>query len=741
MYLMELHNQKGKESQKKIFNRIMKQEATNLRVSFETISSRVKRKSIQAKYILSPLHDLEKDIVSLIICMSKMKRSLRTSDGLRLINDLIKGTDKQKELIEYKIERKIYGVNQSAYGSVGKKYWWGFMKRNRHRIRSKSGKKYAVDRSYWSSYLNFNDMYSHIEDVLVYDSKIATKFDEPVWMDKNGIIVSNEMDGFGMKCTIDINRPDMAIVLDEVGCNLSQEGDSSLGGEKFLAIPGDQAYQSAATKASHFTCLGLTRLDGIALMCVVLLTGKKRDIMVETGIDWSQAVSVNEDVVNGSELAFFRQNFGNEKLFPGGPSCIFKGTEVPCFIKFTDAGGIDGETLTEIFKRLDLLKLYEEDRRQGMIPFALLDGHQSRFHLDFLKYINNDSTRWNLCIGVPYGTAFWQVGDSSEQNGTFKMLLADEKRRLFDERLDSCQQDLHLLRTDIIPLVNKTWRPDFGNVENNRKAIAERGWFPFNRNLLLDGIIRANITSVQIEEERQTGLYPYQRMTGEEQCQTTETINDLGSSELNFAGGGIAEYCANNIMQEIDRQDARKRNMDMKTEGGNVRDRVLGIKKKITAGKLVLEGRRFALDKNVLEHAESEHQKKQKNDRLRKEKVDFDYLKWCHEADQAFFRNQHEKDVTKWKSMKDIKTYIKPLKQKGDKALPSRKGDIIKRYLEWRHRNRRVVDAEIVRDFRRHLEDHENHEDMDTQIEDAHIEVTQEEEGAGLNEEDEDDET
>ena len=274
--------------------------------------------------------------------------------------------------------------------------------------------------------------------------------------------------------------------------------------------------------------MGLTCLDGEPMMCVVLLVGKHRDLLVETGIDWDQYNNIKGDEDNDSEFIFFKENFGDKNLFPGGPTCKFKGKEVPCFIKFTDNGGMDGETLTEIFKKMDSLGLYDNDRANGKIPFVLLDGHQSRFHLDFLRYINDDKTKWNVCIGVPYGTAFWQVGDSSEQNGLFKTLLTKEKTRLFNERMEMCQQGLQLLRTDIIPLVNATWPQAFANVQNNKKALVERGWFPFNRNLLLNDIIRATITKEQIQREKDNGLCP------------SKFYEEIDRKEnLNFEGGGV----------------------------------------------------------------------------------------------------------------------------------------------------------------------------------------------------------
>lgn len=83
--------------------------------------------------------------------------------------------------------------------------------------------------------------------------------------------------------------------------------------------------------------------------------------------------------------------------------------------------------LHEIFRRIDNLQLYEEERKQGYKHFCLLDSHHSRFDLKFLSYINNPSIRWNVCIGMLYGMALWQVGDSSEQNGVFKMNMSVEK--------------------------------------------------------------------------------------------------------------------------------------------------------------------------------------------------------------------------------------------------------------------------------------------------------------------------
>jgi hypothetical protein len=80
---------------------------------------------------------------------------------------------------------------------------------------------------------------------------------------------------------------------------------------------------------------------------------------------------------------------------------------------------------------MDKLNLF--DCTGGVIPFLLLDGHGSRFELPFFRVHKKDH-EWKVCIGVPYGSSYWQVGFSPEQNGWFKMALAKEKFELVDRK-------------------------------------------------------------------------------------------------------------------------------------------------------------------------------------------------------------------------------------------------------------------------------------------------------------------
>jgi hypothetical protein len=65
---------------------------------------------------------------------------------------------------------------------------------------------------------------------------------------------------------------------------------------------------------------------------------------------------------------------------------------------------------------------------------------------------------------------------------------------------------LEILPTDIIPIVNYAWNGSFDNVETNKKAILERGWFPLNRMLLLHSEIRKTMTELDFKQEQEAGF-------------------------------------------------------------------------------------------------------------------------------------------------------------------------------------------------------------------------------------------
>ena len=106
----------------------------------------------------------------------------------------------------------------------------------------------------------------------------------------------------------------------------------------------------------------------------------------------------------------------------------------------------------------------------GLKPFLLVNGHGSCFELPFLQYINNNNHPCVTCIGTPYGTALWQVGDSAEQNGSFNRALTRAKQDLVDQKYKNpMKAELHL--HDIIPLVQKAWDVCFVRIEKIKRQL------------------------------------------------------------------------------------------------------------------------------------------------------------------------------------------------------------------------------------------------------------------------------
>jgi hypothetical protein len=202
-------------------------------------------------------------------------------------------------------------------------------------------------------------------------------------------------------------------------------------------------------------------------MCTIVFAAKTIRDEWRTGFD-----PLVEWVGNSDDIA---ANMGDGKQYPMGPTCHFKGKEIPCFCCPSESVTITGHLLTEMLRAIDKLEVY--DCSIGLNPFLLLDGHGSCFELEFLEYINTCESKWCGNIGLPYGTSYWQVGDSSEQNGCFKMALTKCKQALVTAKNDA-KLPYEINRADIVKLVKDAWKISFARVETNKKSVLHRGWGP-----------------------------------------------------------------------------------------------------------------------------------------------------------------------------------------------------------------------------------------------------------------------
>jgi hypothetical protein len=240
-------------------------------------------------------------------------------------------------------------------------------------------------------------------------------------------------------------------------------------------------------------------------MCVVIVDGKTDDLLIRTGVD-IECESYNPHLGEGQDkYDYLLNNMGPGHQYPGGPSCSYEGKTIPCMVAFNVGGGISATILTDIFRTLDKSEIFSP--KNELRPFVLLDGHSTRFDLEFLNYINNNAHKWSVCIGVPYGTSLWQVGDSSYQNGQLKVKVTKKKEQILETR-STKQMGVEVIPTGIIPIVNYAWCGSFDNTETNNKAILERGWFPLNRMLLLHPDLRKTMTEQDLKKEQESGLCP-----------------------------------------------------------------------------------------------------------------------------------------------------------------------------------------------------------------------------------------
>ena len=85
-------------------------------------------------------------IISLIVQLSRIRAPILCSTGLALANSLIRGTETEAKVIEWK---KKYSQMSDEWidgnNILGRGYWQGFMSRNGQEVESKRGEKFAMD--------------------------------------------------------------------------------------------------------------------------------------------------------------------------------------------------------------------------------------------------------------------------------------------------------------------------------------------------------------------------------------------------------------------------------------------------------------------------------------------------------------------------------------------------------------------------------------------------------------------
>jgi hypothetical protein len=120
--------------------------------------------------------------------------------------------------------------------------------------------------------------------------------------------------------------------------------------------------------------LDFTTANGEPIMCTIFFAAKsmKQEWMLgfDPFVEW---------IGDESEI---EKNIGFGKAMPGGPECMFRGKCIPCFCCNSKNGSITGHLLKEMLAAIDCLNVFDCSDT-GLNPFLLLNGHGSRFELEF----------------------------------------------------------------------------------------------------------------------------------------------------------------------------------------------------------------------------------------------------------------------------------------------------------------------------------------------------------------------
>ena len=648
---------------------------------------------------LSPLNDIEDHIITLLLALADSGNPISVGNALPLINSLIHGTPHQQKVILWKKHHLLHydkegqEIADEELGQVGVGYWRLFLKRHKDKLTTNKGRLFELNRTNWTLYRNFRDMYIDVERHMV-DAKVAETLNEPSWMDKDGNIVS-ECESYGMKVSTKLTHPHCCLAMDETGGDTSMMKDGAAGGEKYIGRKGQAVKRPAGKKAKKYTTIGLTGLDGNAAMCIVIFSGVERNLLMESGVDTSlfgDGKDLDLDSVQDN-LEFFRKNYGEGKIFPGGPTCEYNGKVIPCMIRYSPGGGITPQILTDILKTIDSLGVFDKEREEGIRPFLLLDGHQSRFSIPFLEYITDPAHPWKVCIGVPYGTALWQIGDSVHQNGRYKIRTTDRKRNLLRRRISQMVAEIEILPSDIIPIINDAWNHSFADTRGNQQAIVQRGWFPLNRNLLLLPELRKTMTCDDHDWESRSLLYPEVRIENErkkkEQHPSLPTMRNnasIGGTSIEppnlnttqgVSGSAIQFLIGQEEQQSIRAESAKKR----KT-GNTVREGFKRLKSLKASGQMIAYTGTFEVGLNTLDEVNRrvavQQSIKEEEDR-KKQDTHMKHISLLNEL-------REEKPIEASWTKPQILTALRAAKKPGDRANPKNRDELMSFWKELRSR-------------------------------------------------------
>ena len=238
---------------------------------------------------------------------------------------------------------------------------------------------------------------------------------------------------------------------------------------------------------------------------------------------------------------------------------------------------------------------------------------------------------------------------------------------------------------DIMVIINKAREESFARTEKNRNAISERGWYPYNRNLLNYKEVRATMTKDEKLNEIEYDVIIKNPSLVSDLSDDTPTMEDkynpfttTNASSLCFSDGKAASVL-DKIVQHSDIMSSRER-IKKEHETGKSFVEKMRSSKKISAGNIFKCGRsRIGKDVFSLYLERMEATKEAKKQAIEKEKEQ--WKKYKQIADEIMDK---KKSPSEWTTT-DLMNILRPLKAKGEK-IPTSKKERYETYLQQKER-------------------------------------------------------
>ncbi len=318
-------------------------------ISLDTVRSRVKRGNPDAynESQQSPIKELEPIICELCIRLGKMGRPLTKTTIIELANDIVLDTEYQSKIVECKELRRLTKTEK-----LGDAWYRGFMHRFDDALTRNGSTVKDIKRRTWVTRENFENMYENVYATMV-EAGIAEEVQEAIQYDT------------GLPTKYRLTHPEYLLFVDETGCNTNQLNDGKVGGEVFIMPKncGDAAAPAGATTDLHFTVLPFISGTGEPVLCSIIF--KSEQDISQIPINWKLGIDLTVEGTDADDMT---------KVAKGGPTCFYRGKEIPCFYGTSPKASIMSQLLADMLKFLDTLGVYN---RTVAHPFLLLDGHHS----------------------------------------------------------------------------------------------------------------------------------------------------------------------------------------------------------------------------------------------------------------------------------------------------------------------------------------------------------------------------